>query len=208
MAYLGKLNAKTGGGLGGMPEKKNPAGSVIYGRAGTYTFKVPKGVTSICAVCIGGSSYAIAESPSQGGGLSYKNNILVNENSAVVITVGGSDTPSSVAVNGTIVCKGANVAGVGDFCSIGGDGSDGLYGGGAGGYYGNGSGQSVGNNGSIVGSYALIGANGSTGGYGAGSVTVIAHGYQDSVAGVAGGVKIIWGSNRSFPNNRCHNIED
>ena len=58
-------------------------GQAFYGEgSGTYTWRCPTGVTSICVVCIGGGGGAQGSTGSSqggggGGGLGWKNNIVV-----------------------------------------------------------------------------------------------------------------------------------
>lgn len=51
--------AAQGNNLGGLPDIR---GEVIYRTPGTYTFTVPKNVTSVCVVCIGGGGSPAASS--------------------------------------------------------------------------------------------------------------------------------------------------
>lgn len=114
-------------------------GQQAYTTAGSFTFTVPAGVTSISAVCVGGGGAGIiyAGSPrfigtgGGGGGLAYKNNISVTPGENLTITVGAGGTPinanpsqaggsSSIKRGVTSLCEASGGAG--------GVGTDGLSG--------------------------------------------------------------------------------
>lgn len=69
-------------------------GQQAYTTAGTYTFVVPTGITSVSAVVVGGGGRGAdnggtnAASGGGGGGLGYKNNMTVTSGGSVTITVG------------------------------------------------------------------------------------------------------------------------
>tara|TARA_R100000152_G_scaffold1745_2_gene595 strand:- start:1448 stop:2356 length:909 start_codon:yes stop_codon:yes gene_type:complete len=67
-------------------------GQQSYGSAGSYSFTVPDGVTSISCVCVGaGSGGGIANVQDRGGpggGLSYRNNVSVSPGQTINIIVG------------------------------------------------------------------------------------------------------------------------
>lgn len=68
----------------------------FYDTPGTYSFVVPQGVTSICALAIGGGGggmqYSFGDSPEGvgggGGALSYRNNVPVNPGDVLTVVVG------------------------------------------------------------------------------------------------------------------------
>lgn len=72
----------------------NTVGQAQWTTAGTYSFTVPGGVTSICAVCIGGHQ-ALGSSTKTGGvgggALAYSNDIPVTpgENLTITVTMNG-----------------------------------------------------------------------------------------------------------------------
>jgi hypothetical protein len=102
-----------------------PIGQQEYTTAGTYTFVVPTGVTSVCAVTVGGGGAGIiytSTAPRQigtgggGGGLAYKNNIAVTPGESLTVIVGIGGTPtntnpsqsgglSSLRRGGTSLCE-------------------------------------------------------------------------------------------------------
>ncbi len=148
---------------------------------GSYTWTCPAGVTSVCAVCIGGGSPGSASGVNDpngnnvsgpGGGLGWKNNITVvpgtTYNLQVGDATGGDPSGNSWFMNATTVMGGRGPfpggnggTYVGDGGGNGGNGSGVWGGGGAGGYSGNG-----GNGG--LGSAGANGAGGGGGGGGAG----------------------------------------
>jgi hypothetical protein len=76
----------------------SPVGQETYAAAGTYSFIVPDGVTSICSLTIGGggaggpsaSNGYISSGAGGAGGLSWKNNIAVTPGEALTVTVGAA----------------------------------------------------------------------------------------------------------------------
>ena len=128
-------------------------GQQAYTTAGTYSFKVPVGVTSVSIVCVGGGGAGdtYPDGAGVGGSLSYANNVSTTPGETLTVAVGpggggsgatGGD--SSVKRSGTALtlAKGgsSSTANVGDVSYVGGDAgySTGGGGGGAGGYSGNG----------------------------------------------------------------------
>lgn len=73
-----------------------PWGDMLYDTPGTYTFTVPEGVTSICAVSVGGggSGYGTTAGGTggSGGGLGWKNNITVTPGEEFTVEVGAGGT--------------------------------------------------------------------------------------------------------------------
>lgn len=170
MSYLGKLSPTVGNGLGGMPERTSTSevrGEAIFTIPGTHSWTPPKGVASVCVVCVG------AGHPTGGAGaLRWANNIPVKQGDSYVITVGGkintTITNSSAfgivagSATGTTGGTGSGTAG-----SETGGGNGGSFagdnGGGAGGYSGNGG------NGGVAGSGGGgAGGSGSSSGGGVG----------------------------------------
>jgi len=72
----------------------SPVGQAFYGFGnGTYTWRCPPGVTSVCVVCIGGGSASQGSNASgngggAGGGLGWKNNIPVTPGADYTVFVG------------------------------------------------------------------------------------------------------------------------
>lgn len=84
---LSRMSDRVGGGA--------PRGSVMFRDTGTYTWVVPEGVYSICAVAIGSSGVGVQRSsgspntaPGGGGGaLSWGNNMPVSPGQAITVVV-------------------------------------------------------------------------------------------------------------------------
>lgn len=143
-------------------------GQQEYTTPGTYSFVVPTGVSSLCAVLIG----AGASSPSGGGGggLRYINNLPVSAGETLTVIVGQSYSVS--IAEDSSVKRGANVlvyaggAGVsGSYNWYGGTGSTlgaGTYGGTIGGGDGGSSSSSTASGGGGAGGYSGTGGNGAT----------------------------------------------
>ena len=118
------------------------AGEVLFDSTGSRTWTVPEGVTSICAVMVGGgggcrsSSY---QSSGAGGGLGYKNHIPVSPGDTVSVTVGtgggvnASGGTSSITVNSNTYSATGGGAGSGYNFIPGGSPSANCDGGGNGG---------------------------------------------------------------------------
>ena len=157
---------------GALVWSNTPAGQALITTQGQTQWVCPAGVTSIsvCAIGAGGRSFWFsgAGTASGGGGLGWKNNILVVPGNSYTVQVGAAGGNSqelrgSWFINKTTVAGlsayNTNVGGgyVGDGGGNGGNGAgndatnfyrNGGGGGGAGGYTGNGgTGGSVGNNG-------------------------------------------------------------
>lgn len=127
-----------------------PQGQQAFTSAGTYSWVVPSGVTSVSAVCVGGGGGSAIWSigaRGDGGWLRYVNNISVTPGETLTVVVGaGGDggyysggSPSSSrfsrAGNDLVRSGSPTVAALG----TGGNGGTGFSGGGgAGGYSGNG----------------------------------------------------------------------
>jgi len=192
-------------------------GQQVYTVPGTYTFTVPDGVFSICAVCVGGggNGYSGAGfSPGAwgsngtggaGAGLRWRNNIPVTPGSQIPIVVGGPGQASTIqnmlrgdggshgVLSGTAQGGGGNL-----FGGSGGGGNGGPArladdrrtgaGGGAAGYTGNGG----------TGHYSN--RNGSGGGGGGGSHGL--HSPSSSLSGGGGGVGLIKQGANGGNNNR------
>ena len=121
-------------------------GQVEYTTAGTHTWVVPAGVTSVSAVAIGPGGDCIGLIGAGGGALTYVNDYNVTPGSSYTIVVGSGGSGASSTAFG-MIAGGApsNDSGLPGFASgyytvgsTGGAGSDGDYGGGggAGGYAG------------------------------------------------------------------------
>lgn len=122
-------------------------GQVAFTTPGTYAWTVPKGVKSVCVVCVGGGgSYNGALGYAGGGGaLRYGNFLSVMPGQSIPVVVGGDRGSSSfmgvVAGGATRDGSGQGIGGVGSGGSGGGSGGsafNGSAGGGAGGYEGKG----------------------------------------------------------------------
>ncbi|VVN64587.1 hypothetical protein PS723_00009 [Pseudomonas fluorescens] len=82
--------------LPGLPERTPVAAAIIRGEAswtvpGIYDFTVPIGVTSICAVCIGGGGGMYNTNPyytGGGGSLGWANNLPVSPGQVIRVVVG------------------------------------------------------------------------------------------------------------------------
>ena len=152
-----------GRGLGGAA----PGQQAYTSATGYFTFVVPAGVTSICAVCIGAGQAGGSANGGFGGGLAYANDISVTPGESLTIYVaptstggfGGTGGDSFIMRVGSgtymVLAKGggSSTTQVGDVKYVGGDPS-GRSSGGAAGYAGNG------------GIYAHAGSGGGGGGSG------------------------------------------
>ena len=187
-------------------------GHALFTTGGTYTWTVPSGVNVVCILCIGaGGSASGYDRGGGGGGLSYKNSVIVVPGTEWNITVGASvlsangglGLSSRVWQTGSnIVCEASGGKGgpaadiksggtytIGDGGGTGGTGgfnSPPNYtsggGGGAAGYTGNG-GQGAGTNGA---GSTVNGTSGSGGGGGGGGSKGSSNGYAAAAGG--GGV--------------------
>ena len=138
-------------------------GGVRFTAAGSHSWTVPAGVTSVSVVCVGpggGRFQSSSQSAGgRGGGLGYANNVSVTPGSTITVEVGAApavgvgtygtdsyfkDLSTCVGEAGqnasTIVIGGQGGEYVGTGGGFGGDGGSGRYsgGGGAGGYSGDG----------------------------------------------------------------------
>lgn len=205
----------------------------MYTYAGTYSWIVPEGCTSIAGVAIApggggacGASGDTYSSPAGGGGaLSYSNAIPVTPGEVLTIVMPAGGGPGGTMSNGGNAAdagimrgatwllkaqggRGGNWAsgiggagglasmGVGDVRYSGGKGQDATsftYGGWSGRYTGNGVGGSLDQTNL---SANLFGADAGTGIGRGGS-----GGRSSANAGAVGGVRIMWGDARAFPNN-------
>jgi len=159
---------------GGGPAKP---GEAVFVEPGQYDWVCPDGVTSVCAVCVGGGGGSTRDEMggSGGGGLGYKNNIAVTPGETYKIQVGaggvgdvymnryGCSGGDSWFINATTV-KGGGGGGTG--CAADGDHSVPGYGGRGGTYVGDGGGN--GGNGGDGNRSSISGTGTDTGGGGAG----------------------------------------
>jgi len=115
-------------------------GQVEYTTAGTHTWVVPAGVTSVSAVAIGPGGNCIGAKGAGGGALTYVNGYTVTPGSSYTIVVGSGGSGASSTAFG-MIAGGApsNDSGLPGFASgaytvgvTGGYGSSGDYGGGGG----------------------------------------------------------------------------
>ena len=65
-----------------------PAGEHVFNTAGTYSFTVPDGVTSVSILCVGGGEGGGSRYGGDGGCLSYINNVTVTSGETLSVTVG------------------------------------------------------------------------------------------------------------------------
>lgn len=101
MPLLGTRGAASARGFGFLSGGVTPPGQQIYTLAGTYSFIVPPGITSISAVAVGGSGSSASGNAGDGGGgggsggtLGYINGLVVTpgETLTVVVGAGGPST--------------------------------------------------------------------------------------------------------------------
>lgn len=85
--------------------KPTPVGESIFDTPGTYTWICPDGVTSVCAVAIGGGGgggvggySGVSPWSGAGGGLGWKNNITVVPGQSYTVVVGAGGTPAPAIV--------------------------------------------------------------------------------------------------------------
>tara|TARA_R100001443_G_scaffold6248_2_gene15022 strand:- start:1338 stop:2318 length:981 start_codon:yes stop_codon:yes gene_type:complete len=86
--------AGLGGGASGLANAGIPVvvGQQQYASAGSFSFTVPDGVTSISCACLGGGAgggiYNVQDRGGPGGGISYRNNVSVTPGQTINIVVG------------------------------------------------------------------------------------------------------------------------
>ena len=134
-----------GKGLGGLPKRNNNdiRGEITFAVPGLYSWTPPKGVRSVCVVCVGGAGASPGVVDGGGGGLGWKNNIPVIPGVSYTVGVGLagwiSNGGDSYFITSSIVCGyGGNQNGNGGLYTGDGGGTGGNNGGGAGGYSGDG----------------------------------------------------------------------
>lgn len=182
MPLLGTRGAASAKGFGlTVGASGPPPGQQAYTTAGTYTWVVPAGVTSVSVVCVGGGGYSSGGWAGGGGALAYVNSISVTPGESLSVrvpngnfstnTTGNANASAYLQRSGTSLVE-AGSGGIGatyngGTVTIGTGGSGGGApsggyggGGGAGGYSGNG-----GNGGSFT-TAGLAGTGGGGGGGG------------------------------------------
>lgn len=188
---------------------------VLTDAVGFWT--VPPGVNYISMVCIGPGGqkrYAQADQGSGGGGgLAFKNNVPVVPGQQIYYAVGKVGTNTNTTMLGLLAERGGDaVAGVpgvggnaqgGDVNFKGGNGFsdsslDVINGGSAGGYTANGANASATTGGEGTGVYGTTGA---TGVYGRGAASGKWNTPTTSPLGGDGVIRLMWGTNRSYPSN-------
>lgn len=90
----------------------NTTGQTSYTTSGTFSFIVPAGVTSICALCVGGGGkggVGTAASSGQGGGLSYSNAISVTPGETLTVVVGVGNVTSGTTGDSRLHRAGTNL---------------------------------------------------------------------------------------------------
>jgi len=194
-SYTFKAYGVTPGGTGPASSSSNSitassAGSQSYTTAGTYSWIVPSGVSSVSIVTVGagGSTQLFSNVSGGGGALAYVNNVSVTPGETLTVTV---PAPSASVVryaqvnrsSTALVQAGSGRAAYYGIVSVGtgGDGgTPGSYrgGGGAGGYSGNGGNANA----------TLGGAGGSGSGGGGGAGGTYKGGYDGVPGGGGGGV--------------------
>ena len=191
MPFLGTRGAASSRGFGALARAGAPSGQQAYTTAGTYSFVVPAGVSSICAVCVGSGSNGTWGRGGNGGDLYYANSIAVSPGETLTVQVGASSPGaeslltwgkgSSLARSSTflVFASGGDVtpSNVGDGGGAGGSGYSFRGGGGAGGYSG------AGGNG---GGPGLSGSAGSGGGGGGGGGALANYSSNPALVGVGG----------------------
>lgn len=196
------------------------AGQTAYTTAGTYTYIVPSGVTSISLVAVGGGGGAntypnsgsrTGGSGGGGGGLGYKNNLSVTALQSYTVVVGdggrgayggGSSTDPNVIGNYNQAENGASSSFNGVAYATGGEGggngSSGQYYGGAGGSNtasadGGGTGGTGGSNSNVQSYWGFGGgAAGYSGNGGNGGTWQAGGAYTPGSSGGSGGAKKDW----------------
>ena len=81
----------------------NVSGEVEYLTPGTYTWTAPRGVTSVCAVCVGGGGAGGSKNykvGGGGGGLGWRNNIPVTPGQRYTVVVGTGGVHGRSSGNG------------------------------------------------------------------------------------------------------------
>ena len=81
-----------------VPQLKAEPGEAVYVNPGTYTWTAPRGVKSVCVVCVGGGGAGGHDRGQLGGfgaGLGWKNNITVQPGQAYTVVVGKGGIPKS-----------------------------------------------------------------------------------------------------------------
>lgn len=183
-------------------------GEAVFTATGTTVWTCPPDVFSVCFVIVGpgengdwSSSYA---SGGKGGGLRYRNNVSVtpgakynivvgpagaNMSSAFGTAVGQYNVSSGPSDGGGNGAQGTRYSGQGTGVGLGGQGA----------YYQNGGGAGTQNLNQFIGP-DLYGNN-QRGTFGAaGGASKDGGGSGQAYGGRAGGVRIMWGRYRSFPN--------
>ena len=145
-----------------------PQGQQLYDTAGTYTFTVPAGVTSVSVCCIGagGGASVPADAGTYGGGggaLAYKNNVSVTPLATYSVVVGLGNYGVSGGAS-TITAMNVSAPG-GQYGNSGGAGGTGWSGDG-GGNGGNGGANNYGRTNSYSTAMYAGGGSGGAGGYG------------------------------------------
>lgn len=179
-----------------------PPGQQAYTTAGTFTFVVPAGVTSISAVAVGSGNQASGGLGGGGGALAYVNNISVTPGESLSVRVSGDSSKQSsylkrsstslveagsggtgVSYNGGSVIVGTGGSGGGGPTAKGGGGAGGYSGNGGRGGSANSAGQPGSGGGGGGGGASTVGTYGSGGG---GGVGILGEG-SSGVGGPAGG---------------------
>ena len=120
-----------------------PVSQSQYTTPGTYTWVCPTGVTSVCAVAIGGGSSGCYYTGGAGGGLSFQNDIVVvpGQSYTVVVGAGGTGSGGSAGGGGNSSVFGLTAGGGGGGGNqltggrgTAGNGGNGVYGAGMGSY--------------------------------------------------------------------------
>ena len=209
MSLLGSVTGK----FSPQAQVKSGAGSAVGQQAfvmpGTYTWVCPPGVTSVCAVAVGGgaSGYRTwANYGGGGGGLGWKNNIPVSPGTSYTVVVGDGGRDRNGQSGGTsYFINTSTVAGYGggnqsSGAQTGGPNSNGTYGGGYVGDGGGAGGTHSGRAGCGAGGYTGRGGNANENYYGNYPSFGGGHGGGDysSTYGQGGGGGVgIWGAGPS-----------
>lgn len=198
-----------------------PTGGTLYQSVGSYTWTAPANVTSVSVVVIGGGAGS-----SGGGSSSFAGVLTANGGSTSTSAAGGTTLNSSLSTgtvsggNGgagnTVSGQNKNAGGAGGYGTNG----EAATATGSCGNTNNPGASPYGGSGLVSGNYGRGAAScdgGSSNGYGGGALRYVTsyavtpgQGYSVSVggagsggghtAGQSGAVRIIWGTNRAFPN--------
>lgn len=96
---MSSFSAGSSRGFGKLTKFTTPPGQQAYTTPGTYTWIAPAGITSVCAVAIGGGGGGGFDCGGAGGGLSYGNFMSVIPGSSYTVVVGAGGSVGSRNIN-------------------------------------------------------------------------------------------------------------